>query len=109
MFPTSPLATAGAGTDFETEVGAVFLASLLLEGPARGAAGGTTVRVLFQRKAFGAPLDDLQVETEGNGGRARLDLQIKQSFSFTQGDREFAPVVNACWNTFSQPGFLHVL
>ena len=108
MCPTSPLVTAGAGTDFETEVGAIFLASLLLGGPARGAAGGTTARVLFQRKAFGAPLDDLLVEAEGSGGRARLDLQIKQSFSFTRGDREFALVVNTCWDTFSQPGFLHV-
>lgn len=108
MCPTSPLATGGAGPDFETEVGAIFLASLLLGGFARGAAGGMTVRVLFQRKTSGAPLDDLQVQTEGSGGPARLDLQIKQSFSFTRGDREFAPVVNACWDTFSQPGFLDV-
>jgi hypothetical protein len=105
MCPTSPLATAGAGINFETDVGAVFLASLLLGGPARGAAGGSTVRVLFQRKASGAPLDDLQIETEGAGGRARLDLQIKLTFSFTRGDREFASVVNACWDTFVEPSF----
>jgi len=102
---TSPLAGAGAGTDFETDVGAVFLASLLLGGPARGAAGGTTVGVLFQRKALGVPLDDVQIATAGIGGRARLDLQIKRSFSFTRGDREFAAVVNACWDTFAEPSF----
>jgi DNA-binding phage protein len=104
-FPISPLATGSAGPDFETDVGATYLAALLLGGSARGASPGETVRVFFQRGALGAPLDDLAIETESSVGRARLDLQVKRTFTFSAGDKNFASVINACWQTVSGPSF----
>jgi hypothetical protein len=103
--PTSPLATADAGHDFETDVGATYLVALLLGGLARGATAAATVRVSFQRAALDSPLDDLVIETESAVGRARLDLQVKRTFTFSAGDRNFSSVINACWDTFANPSF----
>jgi hypothetical protein len=99
---TSPLASADAGADFESDIGTVYLVGLLLGSSARGAAGGgSVVQVTFQQSSLGDPLDDLKIETEASSGsRLRLDLQVKRTFTFTPGDREFAPVLEKCWDTF---------
>jgi hypothetical protein len=101
----SPLATGGAGVDFETDVATSYLAALLLGAPARGAAAGATVRVALQRGAQDAPLDDVVVETATPVGPVRLDLQVKRTFTFAPGEPEFASVLEACWATFRLPEF----
>lgn len=105
MFPTSPLATGGAGPNFESKVGAYYLAALVLEGPARGAGFGATSKVRFQQAALGAPLDDIIIETESDSGRHQLHLQLKHRFTFSQSDREFGSVVESCWTTLQKPDF----
>jgi hypothetical protein len=105
LHPTSPLATAGAGPDFEIDVGATYLVALLLGGMARGGSAGETVKVSFQRAALGAPLDDLVIEIESSAGRSRLDLQVKRTFTFSAGDKSFASVISACWKTVTSPNF----
>ncbi len=105
MSDASPLATGGAGVDFETEVGASYLAALLTGAPARGAGGGRVVEVRFQQPHSDSPLDDMMVETEGTVARVRLDLQLKQSFAFRPSDKGYAGVIEACWATFQRPEF----
>lgn len=102
---TSPLASGGAGVDFEIEVGAIYLAALLTGGPARGATGGAVIQVTFQQRHAGAPLDDIVVQTEGGIYHGRLDLQLKRTFTFSRSDREFESVIEACWATFQRPEF----
>lgn len=102
---SSPLATGGAGVDFETDVATSYLAALLLGAPARGAGGGATVRVALQRATQDAPLDDIVVETATPAGPVRLDLQVKQTFTFAPSDPELASVLQACWATSRRPEF----
>jgi hypothetical protein len=103
--PTSPLRTGGAGVDVEREVGAIYLAALLTGAPVRGAHGGAAIQVRFQQAHADAPLDDISIQTQGPDGVVRCDLQLKRSFTFSRSDREFAPVLNACWATARLPEF----
>lgn len=100
----SPLATGGAGPDFESEVAVHYLAALLAGGAARGSANGRVTRVGLQRAASGAPLDDVVIDTAGTAGRARLDLQVKRRLTFTRSDRELPEVLGACWETLRLTG-----
>lgn len=102
---TSPLRTGGAGVDVEREVGAIYLSALLTGAPVRGAHGGAAIEVRFQQAHANAPLDDLRIRTLGRQGILPCDLQLKRSFTFARGDREFAPVLNACWATAQEPEF----
>jgi hypothetical protein len=102
---TSPLSTGGAGVDVEREVGAIYLAALLTGAPVRGAHGGAAIQVRFQQAHADAPLDDISIQTQGREGVVRCELQLKRSFTFARSDREFAPVLNACWATARLPEF----
>lgn len=102
---TSPLGTGGAGVDVEREVGAIYLAALLTGAPVRGAHGGAAIQVRFQQAHADAPLDDISIQTQGREGVVRCELQLKRSFTFARSDREFAPVLNACWATARLPEF----
>lgn len=101
----SPLSTGGAGPDFETKVGAIYLSALLTGAPIRGAKGGAATQVRFQQAHANAPLDDMTVETKGRYGVLPYHLQLKRSFTFARSDREFEPVLRTCWATARQPAF----
>jgi hypothetical protein len=101
----SPLATGPAGAGFEIDVGAIYLTDLLVGAPARGASSGATIRVGFQRRALGNPLDDISVESDSPNGPVHLALQLKRTFDFAPGNKEFGPVMEACWKTAREPTF----
>lgn len=107
MGVASPLSTGGAGPDFETEVRVSYLVALLTGSVPRGAAGGTTVEVVFQQAAAGAPLDDVVVRSRGSSGAtSTLELQVKHRFTFAPSDANFNAILQASWDTYTRRDFL---
>lgn len=101
----SPISTGGAGSDYENQVGAYYLAALLLQAVPRGQDAGVTREVRFQRLYEGEPLDDLIIVSELPGGEAKLALQIKRDLTFGEKDKTFDEVIQACWKTLKSTNF----
>ncbi len=101
----SPISTGGAGSDYEKQVGAYYLAALLLQAVPRGQEAGVTREVRFQRLYEGEPLDDLIIVSELPVGEAKLALQIKRDLTFGEKDDIFDEVIQACWETFKSTNF----
>jgi hypothetical protein len=74
----SPFSTGGSGDDFQFQVGAYYLAGLLLRHVPRGLDAGTLAEVRFQRVYEGVPLDDLVCVAITGTGPSKLALQIKK-------------------------------
>jgi hypothetical protein len=102
---TSPFSTGGGGDDFQFQVGAYYLAGLLLRHVPRGLDAGTLADVRFQRLYEGVPLDDLVCATNTAIGSSKLALQIKKDLTFGDKDETFAEVMTACWQTYISPRF----
>jgi hypothetical protein len=51
------------------------------------------------------PLDDVIIETATESATIPLALQLKRTFNFAPSHRDFAPIVDACWETFQLPDF----
>ncbi len=100
----SPFSTGGGGDDFQSKVGAFYLASLLAQHVPRGLDNGTLDEVRFQRLYDGEPLDDLICVADTTTGQAKLALQIKHDLTFGQND-VFNQVMAACWQTYNSPEF----
>lgn len=101
----SPFSTGGGGDDFQFQVGAYYLAGLLVRQVPRGLDVGTLVEVRFQRLYEGVPLDDLVCVAESAAGQGKLALQIKKDLTFGEKDELFGEVITACWRTHTSPGF----
>ena len=102
---SSPVASGGKGTDFQSLVGAYYLVALLMQSVPRGQENGITKEVRFQRLFDGNPLDDLIIISSLPVGEAKLSLQIKLDFSFGKKDEKFDKVINDCWQTFKSNEF----
>ncbi len=102
---SSPVSTGGEGTRLEHEVGAFYLALLLLNAVPRGLDGGIIREVRFQRLYAGELLDDIVVIVELPDGDAKLAVQYKRDLSFGKNDKTFDEVLKACWGTFKSTGF----
>ena len=101
---TSPIATGGAGTHFESRVAAYYLAAALVQTGVRGLAEGLAHRVRLQRAFEGQPLDEVIVDAQAPTGVATLSLQVKRSIAF--GDNAlFHKVIAECWETLQTPSF----
>ena len=100
----SPFSTGGGGDDFQFQVGACYLAGLLLRHVPRGLDAGTLAEVRFQRLYEGEPLDDLVCVAETTAGPNRLALQMKNDLTFGEKDELFEEVIAACWRTYTSPG-----
>ncbi|GEM_PF-5094426 len=101
----SPVATGGAGADFERDVGAYYLALLLLGDTAYGQRAGRVSEVRFQQRHAGDPLDDLVVASSLPARQAKLSLQIKHKVNITEGDRVFHAIIRECWTRFCSADF----
>lgn len=101
----SPFSTGGGGDDLQSQVGAYYLAGLLLRHVPRGLDAGTLVEVRFQRLYQGEPMDDLVCIAETAIGPSKLALQIKKDLTFGEKDKLFAEVMTACWQTYTSPQF----
>lgn len=91
-----PFLTGGGGDDFQFQVGAYYLAGLLLRHVPRGLDAGTLAEVRFQRLYEGEPLDDLVCVADNATGQAKLALQIKNDLTFGEKDELFNEVMAAC-------------
>ena len=94
----------GGGVNFEQQVQAMFLLSLLVDGfcPAMNE---PTKRVCFQAKHLGYDVDDLVVFTYRNQTEGKLLCQIKHSLTATEKDKTFQNVICAAWSDFNRDDF----
>ena len=101
---SNAFATGGGGVNFEQQVQAMFLLSLLVDGfcPAMNE---TTHRVCFQAKHLGYDVDDLAVFTLRNMNEGKLLCQVKHSITATAKDSIFQEVISAAWSDFNKVTF----
>lgn len=101
---SNAFATGGGGVNFEQQVQAMFLLSLLVDGfcPAMNE---TTHRVCFQAKHLGYDVDDLAVFTLRNKNEGKLLCQVKHSITATAKDSTFQEVISAAWSDFNKVTF----
>lgn len=104
--PTSPSSSGPAGSEFEAQVGASYLLTMLTGSEPRGLPGTVIQSVALQRAAEGNPLDDIVIEAHDTAGNlATLEIQVKRSITFTASDPVFAVVVAQMAEAARQPGF----
>jgi len=90
---TSPAASGPAGSEFEGQVGAHYLLTMLVGAEPRGLPATTIDRVEFQRADSGRPLDDVIIHAhDSRGAPAALEVQVKRSMTFAQADPVFRDV-----------------
>lgn len=101
---SSAFATGGGGINFEQQIHAMFLLSLLIDGfcPAMNE---RTKRVCFQAKHLGYDVDDLVVFTFRNQNEGKMLCQIKHKVTATVNDLEFQEVICAAWSDFNKDNF----
>jgi hypothetical protein len=91
---SSPASSGPAGSQFEAQVGAYYLLSLLTGSEPRGLPGTIIDSVEFQRAAEGRPLDDIIIHAhDARGTLAVLEIQVKRSITFAPSDPVFRKVV----------------
>ncbi len=97
----SPLATGGAGGDFERHVGAACLATLLTGGMALLLPDAELATVSFQTRRLGWRTDDLLLTgTNRSAQRRRVALQVKLTFYVRVGDDDCVQTVCGAWDDF---------
>lgn len=102
---SSPLSTGGAGTFFERDVDAYWLAQLLLKWIPPILIEATVVEVSFQTEHLGWKTDDVLITCEGAGGiRSKLAGQVKRTFTVSAADEECQKAILDFWQDFKNPG-----
>lgn len=101
---SNAFSTGGGGVNFEQQIQAMFLLSLLIDGfcPAMNE---RTKKVCFQAKHLGYDVDDLVVFTYRNQSEGKMLCQIKHSITATEKDKTFQEVICAAWNDFNKEYF----
>ena len=101
---SNAFSTGGGGENFEHQVQAMFLLSLLIDGfcPAMNE---QTKRVCFQAKHLGYDVDDLAVFTYRNQSEGKMLCQIKHSITATEKNNIFQQIICAAWSDFNKDGF----
>lgn len=101
---SNAFSTGGGGVNFEQQIQAMFLLSLLIDGfcPAMNE---QTKKVHFQAKHLGYDVDDLVVITYRNQSEGKMACQIKHSIIATEKDKTFQEVICAAWNDFNKEDF----
>lgn len=101
---SNAFSTGGGGVNFEQQIQAMFLLSLLIDGfcPAMNE---QTKKVHFQAKHLGYDVDDLVVITYRNELEGKMLCQIKHSITATEKNKIFQEVICAAWNDFNKEDF----
>ena len=101
---SNAFSTGGGGVNFEQQIQAMFLLSLLIDGfcPAMNE---QTKKVHFQAKHLGYDIDDLVVITYRNELEGKMLCQIKNSITATEKNKLFQEVICAAWNDFNKEDF----
>lgn len=101
---SNAFSTGGGGVNFEQQIQAMFLLSMLIDGfcPAMNE---RTKRVCFQAKHLGYDVDDLVVFTYRNQSEGKLLCQVKHSITVSEKDKTFHEVICAAWSDFNKENF----
>ena len=104
-YTPSPLATGGAGTTFEQNVGAMFLALLLIRGIPAVFEDCQVDKVSFQTRHLGWETDDLLVSCSTKHGESRqLVMQVKRNFTVGTSSKDCEQTFQGFWKDFKTPG-----
>ena len=102
---SNAFATGGGGVNFEQNIQALFLLSLLVDGFCP-VINEPTKRVCFQAKHLGYDVDDLAVFTYRGQSEGMLLCQIKHAITVSaSSDSLFQEVISASWSDFNKDGF----
>ena len=101
---SNAFSTGGGGTNFEQQVQAMFLLSLLVEGFCP-AIKERTKKVCFQAKRLGYDADDLAVFTDRNSSEGKLLCQIKHKIIVSDKNKIFKSVIASAWKDFNKDNF----
>ena len=100
----SPAATGGAGTTFEHQVGAVFLALLLTRGIPVVFKDCQVEEVGFQTQRLGWETDDLLVVCSSvQHGQRRLAIQVKRTLHIRASSTDCQETFQGFWKDFNDP------
>jgi hypothetical protein len=100
----SPAATGGAGTFFEQNVGAYWLAQLLVGGIPPILIDCSVVEVHFQTEHLGWHTDDFLIVGQSGPGKLRkLAGQVKRTFAVSAIDEDCKNSVQDFWRDFKNP------
>src|SRR5687768_8890372 len=86
--PASPVSTGGGGTHFEEHVDAMFLATLLVQGPPPVLKGSVLQKVCFQTRFLGWETDDVLLVAADGETERKLAAQVKLSLTIGEKDEE---------------------
>src|SRR5579859_2299777 len=101
---SSPASTGGAGTVFEQNVDAYWLAQLLVGGIPPILIDCSVVEVHFQTEHLGWRTDDfLVVGQSGSGKLRKLAGQVKRTFTVSATDKDCKQTVQDFWRDFKSP------
>jgi|GEM_PF-366916 len=104
---SSPASTGPAGPQFEAQVGAHYLLTLLTNAEPRGLPGATIERIELQRAGEGYPLDDIVIHARDAVDRtAVLEIQVKRDITFAPNDTVFEDVVRQIARASERQGFI---
>lgn len=99
---SSPAATGGAGTTLEQQVGAYWLAQLLVGAIQPLFIDTTLSEVSFQTEHLGWQTDDFLVVCARTGGPSqRLAGQVERSFTVSAADEECGKAIGDFWKDFT--------
>lgn len=98
----SPIATGGAGEDFERRLAALALTLLLARAQAPVLLNAVVSEVHLQTRHLGWCTDDILLVGEiGPGIRRKLAIQAKRTFSVSASDQECVATITGMWDDFS--------
>ena len=104
---SSPIATGGAGTFFERDVDAYWLALLLVRAMPPMLLDCAVTEVHLQTERLGWNTDDfLVVGEQDSGSRRLLAGQIKRTFTVSAADEDCVKTILDFWKDFKAPGRL---
>lgn len=101
---SNAFSTGGGGVNFENDVQAVFLLSLLIDGFSP-IMNEPIKQVSFQGKIDGYDTDDLIVTTGNDDSKHKLLCQIKHEITTTKNNEVFKEVIAAAWKDFCKDLF----
>ena len=97
---SSPYSTGGGGTNFEHDVGALYMAALLTEKIPAGVQDGKVKKIQFQALHTGSLVDDIIITLDDKTQRI-IAYQLKHRLTFSQSDNTFKDIIEDCWKTFA--------
>ena len=101
---SSSLSTGGAGTFFERDVDAYWLAQLLLSAIPPILIDTQVIEVSFQTEHLGWKTDDVLITCRGAGAvRRKLAAQVKRTFTVSSSDEECSKAILDFYQDFKNP------